>query len=822
MIRTIKFLFFLTTTLIYGNPKSIVTGKILQKETNIPLEYATISFTETGKANPKYGGITDEKGTFSIEVEKGTYTIEIEFIGFKPFYLENKRIENDLDLGILYLSEDAKLLSEVIVKGEKSLLENKLDKKIYNIGQDLNAQSSNVLQALNNVPSVAVSVEGSITLRGNNNVRILINGKPSGLVGISDAQGLERLSSNAVESIEIITNPSARYDAEGASGIINIILKKGKNIGFNGTVQTVIGIPETLGIGGNLNYRTKKFNVFTNFNFEDSKRPGNESVNTTFFDETTGTTTGFLTQSQEITRDGSEYTLAIGVDYYFNEKNSLTFMGLYDHEGNDNEGLSIFNTFDFNRTLISVRLRDERELEEDASDEYTVTYKSIFDEEEKHLLTVEAKYDSNTEIESANFNDTYTFGNSENTQDRTATDERQNNLLIQADYVFPFSETGIFEAGYRSTIRTIKFNSTVENFNTNTNSWELDSNLSNRMNYGEDIYAAYTQYTNTFGKFNILAGLRLEVTNINVTQFTTNVKFDKNYSNLFPSFSLGYKLNEKSEFKTSYSRRISRPSFRELNPFADYSNDLNLISGNPDLDPVFTNSLELGHAKNWDKITLETTGYFQYSEDIFQLITTNSGMLHEENIPILITRPVNVGIENRYGMEVSSIYSPTNWLQVNGSLNWFHFEQNASIDNTIQDPNNNNELITQRQSLNTSSSSWFTRISSKIAFPNHIDLQIGIQYDAPFKEVNTTRRDILVSNISVNKEFFKGRGAINLNVSDVFNSRVCSQEASSKTFLSSSEFQYFERQINLMFTYRFKNVTDHHDDDDDYHDDDDE
>ncbi len=173
-------------------------------------------------------------------------------------------------------------------------------------------------------------------------------------------------------------------------------------------------------------------------------------------------------------------------------------------------------------------------------------------------------------------------------------------------------------------------------------------------------------------------------------------------------------------------------------------------------------------------------------------------------------------------MEVSSIYSPANWLQVNGSLNWFHFEQNASIDNTIQDPNDNSELITQRQSLNTSSSSWFTRVSSKIAFPKHIDLQIGIQYDAPFKEVNTTRRDILVSNISVNKELFKGRGAINLNISDVFNSRVRHQEASSKSFLSNSEYQYFERQINLMFTYRFKNTTDYRDDDDDDYDDDEE
>ncbi|WP_418499355.1 TonB-dependent receptor domain-containing protein [Flagellimonas sp.] len=822
MIRTITLLLFLTTSLLYANAKITVTGKILQMGTNTPLEYATVSFTETGRPNPIYGGITDENGFFSIEVEKGTYTIKIEYLGFKPLTLDNKKIGDNLDLGILLLSEDAQSLSEVVVKGEKGLFENKLDKKIYNIDRDLTAQSTNVLQALNNVPSVSVSVDGGIALRGNSNVRILVNGKPSGLVGISDAQGLERLSSNAVERIEIITNPSARYDAEGAAGIINIILKKGRNLGFNGSVQAVLGVPETFGVGGNLNYRTTKFNVFANLNFEDAKRPGHESVNTTFLDETTGTTTDFLSQRQDITRDGSEYTMALGIDYYFNEKNTLTFMGLYANEDNDNNGLSIFNTFDVDGTLISTRLRGQRELEEDSSDEYTLTYKSIFDEDEEHVLMVEAKYDSNTEIESATFEDTYSVGNFEDAQDRTAAEERQRNLLIQADYVFPFSETGSFEAGYRSTMRTIKFNSIVENFNSDTNIWELDGNLSNRMDYGEDIYAAYLQYANAFGKFTLLTGLRMEITHIDVTQFTSDISLSKNYGNLFPSFHLGYQLTETSELKTSYGRRINRPSFRELNPFSGYSNDLNLLSGNPNLDPVFTNSLELGYTRNWDGVSLETIGYFQYSKDIVQLITTNSGMVNEESIPILITRPLNVGTENRYGLEVSSIYSPSNWLRVNGTINWFRFEQNASFDNTVPDPGDSNALITERQSLNTNSSSWFARLSPKISLPREIDVQMGIQYDAPFREAYTTRRGMLVANVSVNKELFKGRGAINLNISDLFNSRISRREASNTSFLSNSESQYVERQFNLTFTYRFKNTEEHRDDgdDEDYEDDD--
>ncbi|WP_459212806.1 TonB-dependent receptor [Aquimarina rhabdastrellae] len=819
--RFIFYILFFSVSLVYGKAKFTVKGQVLEKATSMPLGYATVSFTSIGEQSPKYGGISSENGEFSFEVETGIYTIKVEFIGFKPIVLNNQHILKDIDLGQLYLIEDTEQLSEVIVKGEKKLFETKLDKKIYNISQDLTAQSSNALQALNNVPSVAVSVDGNITLRGNSNIRILVNGKPSGLIGISNTQGLERLSSNAIESIEVITNPSARYDAEGASGIINIILKKGKALGFNGSVQAIVGTPENYGITTNLNYRTKNFNVFTNASFNYAKRPGNQLVNTTYFDETTGVTTGFLNQKQDIIRGGPEYTIALGADYYFNDKNTLTFMGLYAAEDNDNNGTLIFDTFDRDHTLISTRLRDENELEKDNSDEYTLTYKSVFDEAEEHLLVVEAKYDSNTEIETATFNDTYTFGNFPDERDRTGTNEKQRNLLLQADYIFPFSENGQFEAGLRGNFRTIKYNSTVEEFNTTANVWELNTNLSNRMDYDENISALYIQYANVFGKFNVLTGLRLEQTNIDVLQFTSAINFNKNYSNLFPSFHLGYEFTESSELKASYGRRIRRPDFRELNPFSGFSDDLNLFSGNPDLDPIFTNLFELGYLKNWNTISLETTGYFQYSEDIVQRITTNSGLVSDNNIPILITRPLNIGDENRFGIELSSLFRPINWLHINGTFNWYHFKQNGSFENTILDPINPTNLITQTQSLNTSSSSWFTRLSSKIKIPKDIDLQIAIQYDAPFKEVNTTRRDIFVTNVSINKELFNGRGAINLNASDLFNSRVRRRDAFNTTFQSYSEYQRFERQFNLTFTYRFKDFKENKNDEE-YDDDNDD
>lgn len=805
-MRTLIVIIFLFTLNIISANNIRITGKVLEKNTNIPLEYATISFTEIGKEVPKFGGITSEAGIFSIQVDSGIYNIKIEFIGFESIIIENQNITEDKDLGIFYLFEDAQALSEVIVKGEKRLIENKLDKKVYNISKDLTAQSTNVLQALNNVPSVAISVDGGVTLRGNSNVRILINGKPSGLVGINSTQGLERLASNSIESIEIITNPSARYDAEGASGIINIILKKGKNLGFNGSLQAIVGTPENYGFTSNINFRTKKINVFANAAINYAKRPGNQSANTTFFDETNGAVLGFLNQHQEIKRGGPEYTFALGADYYFNDKNTITFMGLYSKEDNNNNGTVAFNNFDLNNTLISTRLRTENEKEEDSSDEYTLTYKSVFDDEEEHILTIEAKYDSNTELESASFNDTITFGNLENGQDRTATSEKQHNLLLQTDYIFPFSEEGIFEAGYKSNLRTIKYNSTIEEFDINSNSWVLNTGLSNAMDYRENIHAVYLQYANNFGKFNLLTGLRAELSDINVNQFITNTIFDKNYSNLFPSFHLSYELSEESDLKASFGKRIRRPDFRELNPFPGFSNDVNLFSGNPDLNPTFTNIYEVGYSKNWDEISFDATGYFQRSTDIVQRITTNTGTLADNNIPILITTPINVGNENRYGFELSSLFRPSNWFQINTTFNLFNYDQNGNYQNLIANPNNPQEFISQIESINTSSSSWFARLSPKIKLPKNIDFQIAMQYDAPFKEANTNRRDMLVTNLSINKELFSGKGAINLNVSDLFNSRVRRQDAFNKSFQSYSENQRSQRQINLTFTYRFKKI----------------
>ncbi|SIQ19990.1 outer membrane beta-barrel family protein [Maribacter ulvicola] len=795
-----------------------VSGKVLDKLNSEPLEYATIIFIAVEDASKISGGITNEKGGFNITIAKGSYDIKVEYIGYTPYEIKNKTLTENTSLGTISLSEDAQALSEVVITSEKKLVSTKFDKKIYNVSKDLTTQGSNALEALNNVPSVNVSTNGGITLRGSGNIRILVNGKPSGLVGISNTQALERLQANSIESIEVITNPSARYDAEGASGIINIILKKGRVQGFNGSVQAVVGNPTNYGISANINYRKEKFNVFANGSYAYVKTPGDGFANTVYKDEN-NITTGFLNERSTQKRGGHNFMFAFGSDFYFNDNNTLTFMGLVTKEDNDNVGDIIFDTYGSDSNLLHTRLRTDNENEQDASNEFSLTYESFFDEEKEHVLTVAAKYDSNKEDEHSFYNDTFIFGTGADAKDRATTLETQSNLLFQADYIFPFTENGMIEAGYKSNFRDVSYNFTVEEFDSNANIWNTNTDLSNQLDYIENIHAIYGQYANKFGKFNILVGARIEVSDIDINYFTTNTFLKKNYTNIFPTLHLGYELSENDELKASYSKRIKRPGFWELNPFSSFTNDLNLESGNPDLNPMFTNSYELGYLKNWEQVNLNATTYFQHSTGLMQTVTTQTGRFTEDDIPILISKPLNIGTENRYGLEISTTYKPNSWLQINADANVFGYQQKGNFLNKVEDPNNQGSFIDVPETIDFSSSSWFARVAPKFQLPKDFDIQLRMIYNGDFKESTSYRKSVFVTNIAVNKELFDGKGSLNLSVSDLFNSRISRIENYNTSFSSYGKYQNAKRQVNLTFTYRFRNFKeksiDEEEDDDD-------
>ena len=299
--------------------KIVITGKIVEKQTNTPLEYATAIFKHKQDAKKVFGATANEKGMFSVEIVPGTYDVSFEFLSFKNKTIVNQTYTESKSLGIIVLEEEATSLKEVEVVAERTTVELKLDKKIYNVGKDMLVKGGTASDVLDNVPSVSVDVEGNVSMRGNENVKILIDGKPSGLAGINVAEALKQLPADSVEKVEVITNPSSRYEAEGGAGIINIVLRKGKANGLNGSVILSVGEPANNGISASFNKRTDHFNFFTNSGYSYRKNPGNFLFDSQYFNSD-GTSRGYVYEDRKLNRKSDGYNVNLGFDWNLDEK----------------------------------------------------------------------------------------------------------------------------------------------------------------------------------------------------------------------------------------------------------------------------------------------------------------------------------------------------------------------------------------------------------------------------------------------------------------------------------------------------------------------
>ena len=363
----------------YANMNFKVSGLVIDSETSEPLEYATISLKAKNNPEKVFGGITDENGKFSVDVNPGMYDLTIDYISFISYSNQNLMVRGNTDIGNISLDLDVSVLDEVEVRAERTQVEIRLDKKIYNVGQDITVKGGNVSDVLANIPSIDVDFDGNISLRGNSNVRILINGKPSGLVGLSGPQGLRSLPSESIEKVEVVTSPSARYSAEGTAGILNIILKKQNLLGFNGNFNVNLGIPKNEGINGTLNVRNEKVNLFGTVNLSNSENSG------TFFSETNYTRQDLtIEETNDSDYNNKNIFFNLGSEYYFDDNTSLTISGFY-KKGDDSSFLTnIVN--DISRGSISStnnRLRDETEMDE--SFEYALDFYKDYDRDGQTL-----------------------------------------------------------------------------------------------------------------------------------------------------------------------------------------------------------------------------------------------------------------------------------------------------------------------------------------------------------------------------------------------------------------------------------------------------
>ncbi len=762
--------------------KIVITGKIIEKQTNTPLEYATAIFKHKQDAKKVFGTTTNEKGMFSVEIVSGTYDVLFEFLSFKNKIIANQIYTESKSLGTIVLEEEATSLKEVEVVAERTTVELKLDKKIYNVGKDMLVKGGTASDVLDNVPSVSVDVEGNVSMRGNENVKILIDGKPSGLAGINVAEALKQLPADAVEKVEVITNPSSRYEAEGGAGIINIVLRKGKANGLNGSVILSVGEPANNGISTSFNKRTNHFNFFTNSGYSYRKNPGNFLFDSQYFNSD-GTSRGYVYEDRKLNRKSDGYNVNLGFDWNLDKKKTAVLTNSFSIRENDGESAEdvIYYNYDANYLPLPTTHRNNYPVKYSKDKEFATNFIKKFKKNE-HQLTIDFSYSENIENEVASIFD------SKNGNDRNTNLQNQNRKLFQTDYVLPLAKNSRFEIGYRGSFQN---NNTF--FDTQ-NQPEYKQNLE----YKEYINAAYSQFGSKIDKISYFLGVRYEQSDIHINSLLTNNFNNKKYGYLFPTATLGYSINDSKSVSIGYSKRINRPRGRFLQPITTFTSAINVFQGNPNIDPSLTNAFDISFLKRWKDVSLNTSAYVNFTSDAFLFIRKESGNFTPSGTPIMINTPINLATERNYGFEFTLNYSPYKWWKLNGNFNFFRNETNGDYTyiNYLNQP-----II---QNFDNEAYTWFTRVNSKITLPYKIDFQLKGTYNAPQTNAQGKSLGVAVADLAFSKDVLKDKGTITLNTSDLFNTRKRRVEVYIPNSLKSySEMQFRERQITLSFTYRF-------------------
>lgn len=790
----VVFTFSIFFTNIYAQPSSketsivttveakkvMITGKVLDEETKEPLEYATIAFFNKKENKITTGGITDAEGNFSIPVPTGIYDITIEYISFKTHTISNKTISKNENIGTFFLALDTESLGEVEIIAERTTVEIKLDKRIYNVGKDLTVRGGNVSDVLDNVPSVSVDAEGTVALRGNENVRILINGKPSGLIGLNSSDALQQLPAEAIEKVEVITSPSARYESEGTAGILNIILRRSKLLGLNGAITANVGYPDAAGISGNINYRTGNVNIFNTIAYNYG-----ESIGHWYTNSKSKIDDSFFNEKRDWLSVRKGLTNNIGIEWYINDSASITASLVYSDGNRDRFSENVLTQFDPITNSTSESFRLDPELGKNKTLQYSFNFTKDFKSSDRKL-TFDFQYEENEENE-----------NSLIKSDGIDTDILNNlqdgsKILLRSDYVHSIGENSQFELGYRGDYSDNTTDYSVLLLDDNSNMFKIDKDLSNVFNYRNYIHAGYIQFGSKINKFSYLLGLRLENTQLTLDQPTSGDFEKRNLTGLFPTVNLSYEFNENQNLTLGYNRRLSRPYSFFLNPFPSRSSLSNIFIGNPGLDPTYAGKIDLGYLNRMGKFTLLSSLYHQHSINVIKFISNETGdfvNIDGRDVPVILRSPGNVASEDRFGFEFNLSFSPSREWRMNTNFNLY----NSKVDGEANGINLDYENL-----------SWDARFSNKYTLFKSIDWQTNLSYRGRSVDAQNIRDGVLSINQAFSKDLFKEKASLAFSISDLLNSRRYSGIVDTPVYVTERDIRYRGgRTYKLSFTYRF-------------------
>lgn len=775
ILKRVIVLFFIFS-LTYSNAQNNITnsGVLTTMTDNEPISFATVVALNKTDSTMISGALTDSSGRFSFKTMTRNYIVKISFIGLVDTYVnEIPDLENgQINFGTIQVNTESNVLNAVSVVGEESEMVFKLDKQVFNVGQDLMNGGGSAVDVLNNVPSVDVNLEGAISLRGNANVQILINGKPSVMASGSN-NALGSIPASMIERIEIITNPSAKYDASGTTGILNIILKKDKEKGFNGSVTLNTGFPKNHSLGLSLNYRTKKLNVFSQFGI--GARQFLSTTNSTNTDKGAVPQTTLKTEAEDEKNENFANVL-LGSDFYINKYNMLTISGHYAYELEKQFASLKYNQINSDLDVLSIFQRDENTTATNPKWQYDIEYVKTFKRNKEQSLNFSfvSSYFGKNKL--SDFKNEQIKGASITQNQNTTIDFRNVSYTIKGDYNHPFSQTVTLETGAKYDIGSNANDYEVENQINEV--WVLDSNFTNNFKYNMNIFGAYSTLAHEGEKFGIKAGLRYEYTDAYPESNSTAAI--QRYGNFFPSSHVSYKFSKKASVQFGYSRRIKRPHLFEISPFFSFRDNFNLRTGNPNLKPEFSNVFELRTINNWKKINVSSSIYHSRTVDVMSEVITVV-----DNVKT--SAPRNIGESFNTGIDFNIKYSPVKWLSLSSNANFIYFERKGEFEDVSFDFSNHR---------------WGVRLNTKIKLPFKFDIQIRGRYNSEVEELFVVQKENYYFDLGIRKKINKGKLIVSFNVRDVFNSRtyaVVSQQPLFSFESSSKRGRYFVLGVSYSF-----------------------
>ncbi|MBD3750360.1 MAG: TonB-dependent receptor [Sphingobacteriales bacterium] len=777
-----------------GGTKPSITGKItgtvIDSLTKKPVDYATISLSKSGSAKSTNGSLADDKGAFKIDqIRPGKYRITISFIGYNTKIIDpisTTLAKPDLNLGNIILSPSAKMLNEVTVTGEKSLVENKIDKIVYNAEKDVTISGGNSTDVLRKVPLLTVDYDGNLSLRGSSNVKVLINGKPSGVMAGNMADALKAIPADQIKSVEVITSPSAKYDAEGTSGIVNIITKKTNLEGVSGSINAGVGTRQNSG-NGNLNIKTGRLTLSGNGGGYASW-PQTSRLS---FDKTSTDNSFSLNQSGESKTKRIATNGSLGADYDFNNYNSVSSSlklnwFQFSTDGNNlNQNIFNGNSFEFNRgTFNKTKVTGY-----DWNNDYTHKFKKEGAEISFAFQLTKSNLDNN-------YNSDFTFPSSSSIPDSSeigTSGAVNKENTFQVDYTYPFEKV-VWEVGAKTILRDISNDSGVQSFVPSTGQTNIDPARNYIYTYNQNVYAGYSTFGFTIAKkYGVKAGARFEGTTIKGAPNSASVipTISNSYQNVTPSVVVSRSFKNFQTLKLSYNKRIQRPSLFYLNPFRNSADPLNVSQGNPNLSPEISDNYELNYSTFIKTTIINASIYFRNTHDIIESIVSN--YTTDDGKTGSLTTYQNVGTNNAFGFNFFGSINPIKPLTIRGNFNLNSYDTNLS-----------------QQTANASSSANKTYLmynaflSASLILPKGVTFETFLITNSPRRTFQGKNPSFNMWNLGIKKELFNKKGSIGMNIIDPFNDRKnFNSEISSPLFTQTSNFSIPFRSIGINFSWRF-------------------